>query len=244
VVITFDDGFKNNLWAAEVLKELDLPATFFVLSGVIGTQFKPWYIQFGELITHRTREAWQCSWGAVDFRQNLNRRQWLKRTKEHLLALRPPARAEALQEIAEQSGSIICQQIDPDLEFMNAGDLRRLAELGMTLGGHSKSHDNLAACSKEELQTEILDSSDELEALSGAKIRFFSYPDGRFNPMVLELARARFEAAFSTEVGYTARDLWQFPRRAADGADLASVLSRYYPARRVLIDRIKRAIRC
>jgi peptidoglycan/xylan/chitin deacetylase (PgdA/CDA1 family) len=44
VAITFDDGYKDNFThAAPILKEYDLPATFFVTSGYIDTQRQfPW----------------------------------------------------------------------------------------------------------------------------------------------------------------------------------------------------------
>ena len=35
IVITFDDGFKNNIKAAEILNNLNLPATFYLCIGNI-----------------------------------------------------------------------------------------------------------------------------------------------------------------------------------------------------------------
>ncbi len=244
VLITFDDGFKNNLWAAEVLRDLDLNATFFVISGVVGTRFKPWYVRFGELISKRKRESWSCTWGTVDFQNEFSRRRWLKQTKEHLLALRPAARDTALMQLAEAVGAEGHDQGDPDLEFVSAGDLRRLRQLGMTLGAHSRTHDDLTACGRPELQSEVVDSADELVQAAGGPIRYFSYPDGRHNTETVEIVRARFDAAFTTEVRYSAPDLWRFPRRAADGGcDVQRILSPWFPARRKIIDLAKRILR-
>jgi len=244
VLITFDDGFKNNLWAAEILRDLGMQATFFVVSGAVGTRFHPWYVRFGEIITHRQHDAWKCSWGAVDFQKEFSRRRWLKRTKEHLLSLRPNARDEALHELATAVGSPDSAISDPDLEFFSPADLRQIQEWGMTVGGHSRTHDNLAACDARELRSEVLQSADELERQTGTPVRYFCYPDGRFNAAVVDLVRQRYDAAFTTEIRYTAPDLWRYPRRSADGCrDIRPVLSRWCPAKRQAIDTAKRILR-
>jgi peptidoglycan/xylan/chitin deacetylase (PgdA/CDA1 family) len=244
VVITFDDGFKNNLWAAEVLRELDMNATFFIISGVVGTRFHPWYVRFAEVISKRTRPAWSCSWGAVDFQNEFSRRRWLRHTKDHLLALRPVQRDAALAELADAVGADGCVAADPDLEFLSADDLGRLRDMGMTLGAHSRSHDDLTTFEPGELQSEIVDSADELAQAAGAPIRYFSYPDGRHNPQVVDVVRRRFDAAFTNVVGYSGADLWRFPRRAGDdGADVRRILSPWFPARRKIIERAKRILR-
>ncbi|MGQ0665542.1 MAG: polysaccharide deacetylase family protein [Nitrospiraceae bacterium] len=44
LVITFDDGYRDNYeHAAPVLKEMGLPATFFVVSQFIGSEIVPWW---------------------------------------------------------------------------------------------------------------------------------------------------------------------------------------------------------
>lgn len=244
VLITFDDGFKNNLWAAEVLHELGMSALIFVISGVVGTDYQPWYVRFAQVMSTRKRDQWTCPWGEVDYGNSASRRRWLKATKEHLLSLRPDDRDQALSLLATAVGAPVDAARDPDLDFVNAGDLRRLQELGMVIGGHSRTHDNLTKCSAEELKAEMVDSSDHLSELAGCPIRYFSYPDGRFNAASREVARERFDAAFSTQNRYTAPDLWSYPRRSGDGVtDVRSVLSTWFPLKRQAIDAAKRALK-
>jgi peptidoglycan/xylan/chitin deacetylase (PgdA/CDA1 family) len=47
IIITFDDGYRDNfLYAAPILKKYNVPATFFVTSGYIGTdKVFPWDIE-------------------------------------------------------------------------------------------------------------------------------------------------------------------------------------------------------
>lgn len=244
VVITFDDGFKNNLWAAEILHELGMEATIFVIAATIGTDFQPWYVRFAELLSARPASKWKCSWGEVNFDDQFSRRRWLKATKEHLLSLPPDGRDAALDELTTALGLAGRKFADPDLAYVDAADLRRLVELGMVIGGHSRTHDNLAARHGAQLHDEIVDSSDEIAQLTGQPVRYFSYPDGRYNSEGHALARQRFDAAFAAHPAYRTPDLWRVPRRTADaGANLSKVLSPWHPLERRLIDTAKRVLR-
>ena len=91
VLVTFDDGYKNNRWAAEILHELGMSAVFFVVSSVVNTRFQPWYSRFANALTGRKHDEFACSWGSVNFNDQFSRRRWMKTTKEHLLSLRPAA---------------------------------------------------------------------------------------------------------------------------------------------------------
>src|SRR5215813_1357974 len=44
-VITFDDGFRNNLLAAEILDAFRLPWTVFVATGAVGRQNAIWTVE-------------------------------------------------------------------------------------------------------------------------------------------------------------------------------------------------------
>lgn len=245
VLITFDDGYKNNLWAAEVLRELDLTATFFVVSGVVGTSFQPWYVRYAEALTSRRRDQWACSWGSVDFKNEISRRRWLKSTKDHLLALRPAQRDAALDEIRAAAESASRADVDPDQEFLSVDDLKRLQSLGMTIGGHSATHDDLAACNAQELRAEMIDSADQLSQWTAQPVRYFSYPDGRYHQGCVDLARQRFDAAFTIESRYSAPDLWRVPRRSGeDAGDVRTILSPWFPAKRKAVNAAKWLLRC
>jgi peptidoglycan/xylan/chitin deacetylase (PgdA/CDA1 family) len=93
LAITFDDGYLDNLEnAAPVLEALSLPATFFVVSGWIGTNVVPWWDQ-----KHAVRHPWM-TWSDV---RALHAKGFEigAHTRTHVDLGRTP-RAEAREEIA------------------------------------------------------------------------------------------------------------------------------------------------
>jgi peptidoglycan/xylan/chitin deacetylase (PgdA/CDA1 family) len=78
--------------------------------------------------------------------------------------------------------------------------LRELADGGMEIGGHSRSHPNLAALPDDALDGEIRGCREDLAQVVGKPIRFFAYPGGRHDGRVIDASvRAGYEAACSVE---------------------------------------------
>jgi len=75
--------------------------------------------------------------------------------------------------------------------LLDAAELRRLADAGIEIGSHSRTHRDLTASSDEELATEIAGSKRDLEAALGRPVLTFCYPYGRLGAR----ARAAVEAA-------------------------------------------------
>ncbi|MBX7164938.1 MAG: polysaccharide deacetylase family protein [Pirellulales bacterium] len=238
VVVTFDDGFKNNLWAAQILHELGLSATFFVLAGVIETDFVPWYLRFAHALSTRRRDACDGRLGAVDFRNRLESRRWSRAAKNTLLSLPPAERDAALDELTAALDCPPWDRADRDLQYFTGADLREMRRLGQTIGCHSWSHDNLARCNADERQHEVVASGEALSRHLGEPVTVFSYPDGRYNDAVVELASRHYQLAFAANPHVSAADAWRYPRRHA-GSELAPILAPWFPLRRRAVGWIK-----
>jgi peptidoglycan/xylan/chitin deacetylase (PgdA/CDA1 family) len=99
--------------------------------------------------------------------------------------------------------------------LLDTGELRRLADSGIEIGSHSRTHRDLTGCSEEELAAEVAGSRQDLEAALGRPVRTFCYPYGRID----ERARAAAVAAgYLAAVGIHANpgarpgDLFALPR--------------------------------
>ncbi|HEX7860392.1 MAG TPA: polysaccharide deacetylase family protein [Verrucomicrobiae bacterium] len=149
IVITFDDGYKSwRLHAAPALRQLQLPATFFISSGFLNLQ--------GTELSDFTH-----------------------------LRLR----------IKNLTTGPLCDH-----------DVRELAEMGFTIGGHTYHHVNLCEYTDESgVIDELATDKGNLESLTGHKVNYFAYPFGAFQNSVINLpalvARAGFGGAVTTISG-------------------------------------------
>lgn len=89
--------------------------------------------------------------------------------------------------------------VSPSLR-MTPAMLRDLVDAGMEIGGHSRSHPNLAALPDDALDGEIHGCREDLTEAIGKPVRFFAYPGGRHDRRVIDACmRAGYEAACSVE---------------------------------------------
>ena len=86
---------------------------------------------------------------------------------------------------------------------LDIAELRRLAELNVTIGSHGVSHSDLTSCSPVQLKRELEDSRHRLQDITGQPIDCISYPFGRCNQRVIECAEA---------AGYRRGFTMNFPR--------------------------------
>ncbi len=67
--------------------------------------------------------------------------------------------------------------------------VRRIAAAGHLVGNHSWSHPNLALTAADKMREELTRTSQTLEQVAGAPVRFFRPPFGARRPLVLRTAR-------------------------------------------------------
>lgn len=209
VALTFDDGLRNNFTSAyPLLKELNLPATFFVCPGLIENGRWLW--------THEARARLA---GLPDE----NRRGWFGEN--------PDASDEQIIERLKQLGLKERTTVEEQLRRLTANfsptptqrqcyDLMNWDELGqldprlITIGSHSLTHPILSTLTSAELAVEIVESRRMLENRLQRTVDFFCYPNGSHNSEVVRLVRENYRAAVGTGPGFVRSGchLHQLPR--------------------------------
>jgi peptidoglycan/xylan/chitin deacetylase (PgdA/CDA1 family) len=99
-------------------------------------------------------------------------------------------------------------------------DWKQVAELarqGFCFGAHSISHAVLTELPADLAEREIVGSKAAIEENTRQPVEFFAYPEGRWNPVVRQLARQYYRAACSTAAAVVEprADLFALPRADA-----------------------------
>jgi peptidoglycan/xylan/chitin deacetylase (PgdA/CDA1 family) len=76
----------------------------------------------------------------------------------------------------------------------------------VSIGSHTHRHEILTQVSREQARETISRSLTELEAMTGAPCRTFSYPNGDFNPSLIDLlGELKIRCAFTTVKAFWSR---------------------------------------
>lgn len=102
----------------------------------------------------------------------------------------------------------------PTLPLLDWSALGRLAESGVTLGAHTRTHPDLAAMSRSQVDDELAGCAERVLAETGIRPQQFAYPYGSTTPTVVESAATYFAQSVTTEL------------RALSGTELLAELPR------------------
>ena len=177
VALSFDDGYADNLeLAAPLLERLSLPATFFLVPGLLSRTVSAWWETAGWAFTETTRA--ELSWegrplpvGSPDERA---RAQTVVAAalKQRNRAAREEAVAE-LVELLAPSG----RAPGPEL-FLDWEGARALVARGHALGSHSSYHAILSQESEEEQTDDLVQARRQLEEELDVPMPLLAYPNG------------------------------------------------------------------
>jgi peptidoglycan/xylan/chitin deacetylase (PgdA/CDA1 family) len=207
VVITFDDGYRDNFELAfPVLAAHSLPATVFLTTGVIGTRASLWHDRVFDLF-HRTRVRSLTDSALVDGPARLDdlaaRQAALYGLLPRLRSLDPERREGTLRLLAarlEVEERTLASRLMLDWD-----EVRAMHRGGVSFGAHTVTHTVLSSLPPERARWEIVESKREIERQIAAPVTLFAYPNGRsgdFGPAAKEVLRGEgFRGAVTTIFG-------------------------------------------
>lgn len=236
VVLTFDDGYADNLiYAKPILERYEIPATVFIATGYIdsdrefwwdelerillmpGTlpktlhirvQEKDYHWELGETMSYSEKAFQrQRSWNMA-CQETPGPRQRLFRTLWHLLhSLNQSERYEVLQELLTWSSA--ASNIRPSHRTLSSKEVAKLADGDLIeVGAHTVCHPVLSRLNLSEQRREIEQSKADLEDILGSPITSFSYPHGLRTDYTAETVRVVREAGFACACSSLADIVW------------------------------------
>jgi peptidoglycan/xylan/chitin deacetylase (PgdA/CDA1 family) len=203
-MITFDEGYKDNATiAAPILKELGLPATFFVATQAIEERILGWWDHIYWALKHATRQNFSVRGISYDLAQDVGS------VAEQFTALYKSTPLEQidglLEELMTACGSTSPSAEDMDAELMNWDDLRMLVSQGFAIGSHTHSHPVLSRIPPQAQRAELIKSKALIESHLDVPVRTMAYPVGGYEHFNLDTKRIAaecgYEAAFSFLTG-------------------------------------------
>ena len=228
VLVTFDDGYADNLHNARpILERYEIPAVVFVIAGSVGAQREFWWDELEKILlqpgtlpeefnfrVNGIEKRWTLGKSAVlyseeDYRAHIRwyfgkepptERHGLYVDLYHLIKpLSPHLQDETLETLRVWSR---CRAVASNLP-MTTAELQTLRRDNLVeVGAHTVSHPILSSLAFESQRLEIIQSRRLLQEIVDRPITGFAYPyggDGDYTRETVGIVRkAGFEAAFST----------------------------------------------
>lgn len=199
VLITFDDGYYNNLSNVLPLHErLDIPLTIFTTTFYLYNRSYFWWDMAAQLPAEVTIQDQRCN------------------TINHLMHVNPiEEKHRFISEHTQDSAMNLPEELRP----LSAEELIKLSKHPLvTIGSHTVSHPRLSTLDYEYQMLELQHSKKTLEALLHIPISLFSYPHGGRTAFTTDTKRIAkkvgYSYAFAAYSGRTTKrfDPFEIPR--------------------------------
>ncbi len=211
VVVSFDDGYANNLYQAKpILERYEIPATVFVTTGYLGARKEYWWDELeqallrpGRLPSRLTLRDGEWTWdlgGAEVYseeeyhhdcrhtREPSRRTQFYYAVWEKLRSVPHQHRTQLLTEI--QSWAATEPSLRESHRSLTPQEVCTLADGGLvSIGAHTVTHALLTELPLEQQRHEIRESRSYLRELLKQEITTFSYPFGRYTDETAAIVR-------------------------------------------------------
>lgn len=211
VVITFDDGYRDNATrAVPVLRRHEATASFYVTWEVLEDGRPFFYDEIESLLLACADRSIEVPVAGRIRRYSLAtpaaRRECALRL---VLSIREAPDAERRRFVEDLRRRLTLPLPEPEPTtrglYLDAADLREMVDAGMEIGSHTLTHPDLAGLDGETLRRELQQSKKRIEGLAGRPVHGLAYPYGKashFDDRVeAEVARAGYAYALTTVTG-------------------------------------------
>jgi peptidoglycan/xylan/chitin deacetylase (PgdA/CDA1 family) len=197
VLLTFDDGFRNNLTnAAPLLRKFSTPALFSVTTGYIGRADVLWpdEVNLRVLFWPRPTIPYPSSGAGLSKVETQNsgaaRIPIAERIRSACKQLSERDRLAYLDLLREVNCPELEQRDRELYDFMTWDEVKALSGLGFEIGSHTVNHPILSRIGAEQLDYELGQSKRSIETHTGRTCACLVYPNGQASDFNSEVERA------------------------------------------------------
>jgi peptidoglycan/xylan/chitin deacetylase (PgdA/CDA1 family) len=223
LLITFDDGYKDNWRAAvPILRKHGATATFFIATTYVSDRRLFWWDRLNYMVKRSPRAAIEIDYptrltvplgGAGGGSQEKYRRRAFETLRKVITSHFKIDLWRFLDAVAEGSGVVLSREDERRLAddmILTWDEVRAMRRAGMDIQSHTRDHYVLPTMTDEHLAAELGGSREILEGVLGEPVRAISYPVGHRIPAALRKAvrHAGYELGFTNASGINHR--WSF----------------------------------
>ena len=188
VAITFDDDLPTHPTAAALLRQIGLPAGFFLSGASLAAPFRFWW-ELLEEAGHGVDSLPEVALG-----RSVEGEPTLPDVAEQIGAMSPHERDAVSNRLRGVIGP------DPEDSGLRADEVQALAAAGFEIGFHTLRHDAMPPLDDEGLTRALTEGRDALSEAVGREPTMLAYPHGEADRRVAAAARAAgYELAFTGE---------------------------------------------
>lgn len=185
VVITFDDGYFDNYKNAfPILKELNIPATFFISTGNIEKGKEFWWDELENILLngnyfpesfHLKDEIYECRWDTYNYEMRKNCYRSLHYLMKNFIDIKK--REQWMTQLWNWKGEK--PNTRSENLIINKSECKELERSDIiSIGAHTMSHPSLKSLNVDQQREEIDGSIKYLSNVLNKEIDIFSYPFG------------------------------------------------------------------
>ena len=222
--LTFDDGWLDNYQNAfPLLQEFNLPATIFLTTDYIGTNYWFWPEKISLCLCrlYKDKPAMDMMRNPIrdviikaGFFSSLSYEAVLDSLIETLKGYSPNERQNFVEQFALSCGI----QEEKERMLMNWNEVRKMADSRLVnFGSHTATHELLDQLDSNLIYEEINISKNQIEMETMQPCTLFAYPNGNYNNTTIKiLKKIGFQAAVTTKRGFVSHsiNITELPRIA------------------------------
>ena len=222
-LVTFDDGYRDNFTLAyPILKELKIPAIFFIATDQINSRKLGWWDITAYCIKHSKKK--EITYHGRTFDLSGQCSQSIRHFHKILQMMDARQQKRVLNELFDTCGVQYPDLDEQSAQLMDWDQIRSMSGNGIAIGSHTHTHPILSRMSETEQRYEMMESGAIIESQTGRRPRSIAYPVGRHihisakTPAIA--SGAGYCAGFSFNTGINSfRELDPFNIKRIDGSD-------------------------
>ncbi|PAU81214.1 hypothetical protein CK501_06545 [Halovibrio salipaludis] len=181
-VITIDDGYRDfyNIFYP-LLKERDIPATFFVATAFVDGERWLWHDRLRWCIENKPSGItyFKCGELFIDANKTPKPDDIWKKLVSRLLEQNGKSIENEINKLAKQFGVSIPSSPPEEYAPVTWNEIRDMARNKIEIGGHTVNHYSLGQLTDSEIHTELNECSKRIDQETGKKPISFCFPNGQ-----------------------------------------------------------------